>query len=106
MHVEVEDRRGLQPSAANVVRVADPRDRLAAYRPAVLDVRVDIGEHLARMELVGEPVDDGHPRVRGEALDDRLLERPDHHDVDHPRNDARNILDHFVAIDPSLSLQE
>src|SRR5439155_4957781 len=32
-----------------------------------------------------------------EPLDDRLFERADHHAVDHPRDDARNILDRFAA---------
>ena len=49
------------------------------------------------MVFVGEPVDDRHARVRREPLDDRLFERADHHDVDHPRDDARNILDRLAA---------
>ena len=44
------------------------------------------------MVFVGEAVDHRHARVLGKALDDRLLERSDHHDVDHPRNHPRDIL--------------
>src|SRR3982750_2195273 len=35
--------------------------------------------------------------MRGESLDDRLLERANHHDVDHPRYDPREILDRLAA---------
>src|SRR5207247_1004129 len=61
VHLEIEDRRGLQPRAADVVRVADPGHGLADDRAAMLDVGVDVREDLARVILVGETVDDRHP---------------------------------------------
>src|SRR5690606_41306580 len=80
-HLEVEQLRGLQPAVADVVRVADPRHLLPGDRSAVLDVRVDVGEDLARVVFVGQPVDHRHARVRREALDDLLPDGADHHDV-------------------------
>src|ERR1700752_5273748 len=35
--------------------------------------------------------------MRGEALDDRLLESPDHHHVDHPRYHSGDVLDRLAA---------
>ena len=95
--LEVEERRGLQPRVAHVVGVADPRDGATGDRAAMLDVRVDVREDLAGVVLVGETVDHRDARVCGEALDDRLLERADHHDVDHPRDHARDVLDRLAA---------
>ena len=63
----------------------------------MLDIRVDVGENLAGVVFVGEAVDDRDARVRGEALDDRLLEGADHHDVDHARDDPRNVLDRLAS---------
>src|SRR5882672_25647 len=97
VYVEVEHGSRLQPGVADVVRVADPGDRLALDRATVLDVGVDVGEHLAGVVLVGEPVDHGHARVRGEALDDLLLEGPDHHQVAHARDHLAGVLDRLAA---------
>ena len=80
-----------------LLRVAYPCHRLAGDCTSVLDVGEDVREDLARMVFVGEPVDHRHARMRGEALDDRLLKRADHHDVHHPRNYARNVLDRLAA---------
>ena len=33
----------------------------------------------------------------GEALDDRLLERADHHDVDHARDHPRDVFERLAA---------
>ena len=49
------------------------------------------------MQLVGEAVDHRDPRIGGKALDDRLLERADHHHVDHPRYHACDVLDGLAA---------
>ena len=58
----------------------------ASVRPCsvalVLADREQVGEHLARVVVVGECVDDGHRRVRGDFLDVRLRERAQHDDVD------------------------
>src|SRR5690606_11806269 len=52
---------------------------------------------LARVVLVREPVDDRHPGVLREALDDGLLEGPDHDDVDHAGDDPGDVLDRLAA---------
>ena len=67
----------------------------ATVRPRigpVLDVGEDVGQDLAGMVLVGEPVDHRHARGAGEALDDRLLEGPHHDDVAHARDHLRRVL--------------
>ena len=97
MDAEAKDGRRLQPRIADVVRVADPRDRPAGDVAAMLHVRVDVREDLARVVFVGEAVDHRHPRVFSEAFDDGLLERADHHDVDHARDHPRDVLDRLAA---------
>ena len=97
--VEIEKLGGLQPRIADVVRVADPRDRLASDIAPVLDESVDVAHDLARVILVREPVDDRNARMRREALDDLLLERADHDDVDHPADHARHVFDGLAAIE-------
>ena len=94
---EAQDVGGLQPGRRHVVAVADPGDDLAFHAAALLDAGEHVGQDLARVVFVGEAVDHRHPRVRGEALDDRLLEGTDHHDVDHSRDHARDVLDRLPA---------
>ena len=64
-HVDakVEDPRGLQPRRADVVRVADPCNRLPRDRAAMLDERVEVGEDLAWVIFVREPVDHRNARM-------------------------------------------
>jgi len=49
------------------------------------------------MIFVGQAVDHRHARMRGEALDDALLEGADHHDVAHARNHLPGIFHRFAA---------
>lgn len=60
-------------------------------------VREHVREHLARVVLVRETVDDRYARVFREALDDVLPERADHDDVHHARNDLCCVFDRFAA---------
>jgi hypothetical protein len=97
MHLEVEHLGRLQPGVAHVVGIADPGHGLALDAAAMLDVGVDVGQDLARVVFVGQAVDHRHARIGGKALDDFLLEGADHHDVAHPRNHLRRILDRLAA---------
>lgn len=63
----------------------------------MLDEGEDVGQHLARMVFVGQPVDDRHARVGGKALDDLLPEGADHDDVGHAGDDLRRVLDRLAA---------
>jgi hypothetical protein len=63
----------------------------------MLDEGEDVGQDLAGVVFVGQAVDHRHARVGGEALDDRLLEGADHHDVAHARDHLRRILDRLAA---------
>jgi hypothetical protein len=51
---KVEDRRRLEPRAADVVGVADPRDRLAADRPAIITTST-IREITRATSSIGSP---------------------------------------------------
>src|SRR6266850_755485 len=97
VQLEIEQRRGLQPGIADVVGVADPGHRRAADWPAVVDVGVNVGQDLAGVVLVGEPVDHRHARVPREALEDVLLEGADHDYVAHARYDLRGVLHRLAA---------
>jgi hypothetical protein len=97
MHLEVEDLGSLQPGVADVVRIADPRHRLALNRAALFDEGKDVGHDLAGVVFVGQAVDHRHARVGSEALDDFLFEGADHDDVAHARNHLRRILDRLAA---------
>jgi hypothetical protein len=44
LHLEIEHFGGLQPGVADVVRIADPGDRLALNRAAMLDEGENVGE--------------------------------------------------------------
>ena len=63
----------------------------------MLHVGEDVGQDLARVVLVGESVDDRHPRGGGEALDDVLLEGAHHDDVAHPRDHLGGIIHRLAA---------
>src|SRR3990167_241775 len=87
MHLEAQQRGGLQPGVGHVVAVADPGHRLALDGASVLDEGEDVGQDLAGVEFVGQAVDDGHTRMLRKTLDLGLLEGADHHQVHHAADD-------------------
>ena len=89
--------RRVDPGIGHVVPVADPRDLLALDGPQMLPDREEVGEDLAGMQEVREPVDDGHVGEPGELLDVRVRERPDHDAVHVPGQYARGVGNRFPA---------
>jgi hypothetical protein len=59
--------------------------------------RHEVGEHLARVELVGERVDDRDRRGRRHRLEALLREGAPHDPVDVTRQDPRSVLDGLFA---------
>ena len=72
----------------------------------MLDEGEDVGQDLAGVEFVGEAVDHRHAGVFGEALDDRLLEGADHHDVAHPRDHLGGVFDGLAAAELGITRVE
>src|SRR5690606_21243308 len=97
MQLEFEDFGGLQPGIGHVVAVAYPGHGLAFDGPEVLDEGEDIGQDLAGVEFVGQPIDDGYARVRRKALYAGLFEGSDHDQIDHARDHARGVFDGLGA---------
>ena len=99
---EVEPLRGLDPRVRHVVAVADPRNALPLVAAEELPHGQQVGEDLARMRQVGEPVDDGDVGVAGKLLDVGVRVRTDHDPVAHPRQHARHVADRLAA--PQLDI--
>src|SRR3546814_934883 len=97
MQVETQNFSGLEPRVSHVVGIAYPGHCFARYGPLMLYKGEDIGQDLARVEFVGQAIDDGYPRMRCKAFDACLLEGADHDQVDHARYDARRVFDRLGA---------
>ena len=87
MHREAEQISGLQPGVGHVVAVTHPGHGFAGDAATVLDVREDVGQHLAGVEFIGQAIDDRDPGVRCKALYLGLLKSADHHNVGHAADD-------------------
>ena len=97
MQLEVQEPGRLQIGLAHIVAVADPGHPTTADVPAVLVVGLKVGEHLARMQAVGQSVNHRHRRMGGEALHDLMTEGADHDRVHHAREDPGIVLDGLPA---------
>jgi hypothetical protein len=95
MHAELGA--GDHQRVAHVVPVTEVRDAHAFEGLEALADRHHVRERLARVELVGEPVDDRDVRVRRQLVDVRLLEGPDHDAVEVARQDPRGVFDRLSA---------
>ncbi len=67
-----------------------------AQFPLVLADGLQVGEHLARVELIGQRVDHRYPADRGHGLDALLLERPPDDGGDLPVEHASCVFDRFA----------
>jgi hypothetical protein len=94
---EVEVGGGLDPGVGHVVAVADPRHGLPAHLPQVLPHGEEVGQHLAGVRQVGEPVDDGDVGVGGQQLHVGVREGADHDAVHVAREHARGVGDGLAA---------
>ena len=82
---------------ADVVAVPDPcRDQAVGPAEALTDGE-DVGQELARVLAVREPVDHGHGRVGRELLDRLVAVGPDHHGRDVAREDTGRVRDRLAA---------
>ena len=91
---------------ADVVPVSQIRDADAVELAEALTDRHHVGERLARVGLVREPVDDRDVRVGGQLIDVRLRERTDHDPVEVARKNAGRVLDRLAAAELQVACRE
>jgi hypothetical protein len=82
---------------ADVVAVAEVRDAHVVEAAETLANRHDVGERLARVELVGEAVDDRDLGVLGQFVHVALRESANHDRVEVAREDMGRVLDRLPA---------
>ena len=99
---KVEPRRGVDPGRQHVVVVAGPGDLAAADRAPLLLEGHDVGQHLARMRLLGERVDDRNCRVRRHFLHVVMGEDANDDRIDVARQHARGVGDRLAAAELHL----
>ena len=97
--LEAQDPRGLEPGVGHVVAVADPRDALPFPAAEVLLDREEVGEDLAGVGEVGEPVDHRNRGEPGQLLDLGVVVGADHDAVHVAREHAGGIGDRLAAAD-------
>src|SRR5437867_1365862 len=91
----------------DVVAVGDVRDLdPAKIGPFSFTDREDVGQALARMGQVGEPVDHRDVAVAREFLDGLVGVHAQHHRVGHAARDAGDVRDAFAAAEADLLWRE
>src|SRR5438477_12859054 len=91
----------------DVVAVPDIRDGHAVkVRPLALADGEDVREPLARVRQIGEPIYHRNFAVPRELLDRLVGIDPQHHDVGHPSNDARDIGNALAATEAHFRRRE
>ena len=101
---EAQARRGPDPGSPHVaVGVADEGDLHAVERATEFPDRLQVGQNLAGMLLVGEGVDGRDAGKPCKGFDIGLLEGADNGSVDHPTKDPRGVFDRFPATQLDLA---
>ncbi len=104
--VELQSRCRMDPRGSDVVAIAGPRDLAPLDRALGLLEGHDVGDDLAGVRLVREPVDDGHGRVRGELQQRFVLVGADHDRVDVARKHLRSVGNGFAPPDLQVVVVE
>mmetsp|Transcript_44133 Transcript_44133/g.115982 ORF Transcript_44133/g.115982 Transcript_44133/m.115982 type:complete len:204 (+) Transcript_44133:294-905(+) len=86
--IEGHDARQLEPRVDDIITIADVDHLLALDRPKHLLDRQSVGNDLARVVEVCEPIDDRHAGVLGQLKNVRVRVQPRHDHVVHTRDDA------------------
>ena len=90
----------------DIVAVADEGDSAAANRVECFTDREQIGERLARMRFVGEPIDDRDASAIGQGDDRRVLEDSGDQEIDILADDAAEIVDGFAPAQADFIARE
>ena len=104
--LEAQDLSRLEPGIRHVVAVADPRDALSVPAAEVLLDREQVGEHLAGVGQIGEPVDHRNRGVARQLFDLGVVERADHDPIDVTGQDPSRIRDRLAAADLDVLTRE
>ena len=95
--LEVELDRRFYIAVAHVVAVADPGHGLALDRAAVFEERLHVGQQLARVQVIGQAVDQRDARIGGEFGQGAVGKRTDHHRIEHARHDNGAVADRLAT---------
>ena len=89
--VEVHQRRRLDQRMADIIAVAAPRPFAADQCAAHFDHGLHVGQYLARVRPVGQPVDHRHGRMVRQFLGFPVVVGADHDRIDIARQDACSV---------------
>ncbi len=103
---ETETVRGVDPRVRHVVAIPDPGDAASIPPAKVLPHREQIGEHLAGVQQIRQPVDHRHRGVTSE-LDDLVVRKGADHDPIHvARQHAGGIRDRLTTPELNVARRE
>ena len=96
-------RAGEQQRVSHVVAVAEVSESEPGQRALLFPNRLQVGECLTWVRIVGQRVDDRDVRCGSEVLDPVLPERPNHDHRDVTRQDLCRVLDRLAPTHLSAS---